>query len=158
MNSPPLFFRHILGFSTIAPIMFTLQKKVHEDSLKHFFEKDIGSSILNNSTTLIIDTSTGDKIPHFVDQDDYNTDFGSSGSPPILLLQPAVPLKHNTRYIVLVQNMKDIEGQLISPSALYAQIRDGTPTSSDDINLRINHYKNSIFPTLVQHISGYCII
>ena len=73
------------GFSTLAPILFSLESTVLLSDLVPY--TNIALSLLQNSTTLLIDTSTGEYVPHWVDRDDYELEFGSDGSPPALIMQ-----------------------------------------------------------------------
>ena len=79
--------------STIAPILFTLRDEVFLDDLVPF--NNIGASILDNSTTLLVDAQSGERVPHWVDRDAFDLDFGKTDQPNMLILQVSM-------YVVLL--------------------------------------------------------
>ncbi len=69
------------------------------------------------------------------------------------LSQPAVPLKHSSRYIVAVQNIRNENNEVIGLSDLFTYFRDGievTPKGQSD-QARKARYDESIFPVLASH-------
>lgn len=47
-----------------------------------------------NAKTVILDASTGERIPHWIEDDQMDLISSKTG---IFMIQPAVPLKHATR-------------------------------------------------------------
>ena len=76
-----------LYYSTISPILFTLREEALLDDLVPF--NNIGLSILDNSTTLLVDTQTGERVPHWVDREAFDLNFGEKEKeePHMLIMQ-----------------------------------------------------------------------
>jgi hypothetical protein len=128
--------------------------------------KTIESSLAPDSPTVIINTTTGDRLAHWVDLDEYvvqaklRVDAGEA--PPdfdidrsldelrqeqALMLRPAIRPEDRTRYIVAIRNVVDEDGALIAPSAGFAALRDDTPSDDAVIESRRAHFEE-IFSTL----------
>ena len=96
------------GFSTVGPVLFAMQQRpLLADLTPH---TDIGRSTdPSRSTTTLIDEQTGELLPHWVEEDAFHTEFGgdaAAGRPPLLILQPAVPLRFNASYVVAVRGLR----------------------------------------------------
>lgn len=94
--------------------------------------------------TVLIDTSTGERIPHWTELDMWN----DGGPRKALLLHPAYRLKDSTTYIVGMRNLYSPAGQLVQPSQEFRALRDGISSTDPDIEGRRSIYNNFIFPAL----------
>jgi hypothetical protein len=133
------------GFSTLAPILFTLEENVRREDLAGV--KDISRSTSSDSTTLIIDSETLELIPHWTEIDEYQSSFASDSTKPShVIIQPAVPLRHSRRYIVVVKGMHSRKGGgslMIEPSEAFRRIL--TKESSGD---RTTYFHEAVFPPI----------
>ncbi len=129
----------------------------------------IPSSLEPDSPTVIIDAETGERLPHWVDLDEYvvqakiRVDAMEPRPRPetfvidrtleelrgeqALMLRPAVRPDDATRYIVAIRNVRDGDGAVIAPSSGFAALRDDTPSNDDVIESRRAHFEE-IFAAL----------
>jgi hypothetical protein len=105
---------------------------------------DIGASIADGSLTVILDTETGERMPHFVELDMSQDDDDRRA----FMIVPAAPLKYGHRYVIGIRSLTALDGGAVSPSAGFAALRDGTLTEDGDIERRRTYYDDSVFPTL----------
>jgi hypothetical protein len=75
------------------------------------------------SSTIVLDTSTGERVPHWVELDHSFGDTDSTRRP--LFIWPAARLKASTRYIVAISNLHDHLGLPVTPSPYFKALRDG---------------------------------
>ena len=85
----------------------------------------IGDSLGDDSPTVLLDATTGMRVPHFAE-----LDVNAPADEASLMIQPAVTLEYGHRYIVGVRGVVDDAGALVSASEAFAALRDGT--ASDD--------------------------
>lgn len=129
------------GWSVLGTLIAHFPDTTLDGTASH---ADIGASIADGSLTVIVDAETGERIPHFVeldmtqDQDDRRA----------FLLVPVVPMDYGRRYVVGIRGLTATDGGPVAPSEGFAALRDGTATSTGDIERRRSHYEESIFPVL----------
>jgi hypothetical protein len=92
----------------------------------------IADSLKDDCPTVMIDTSTGKRVPHF-SEIDVN---GTEDDRRVLYVRPVVRLKDATRYIVAIRHVVDASGKEIAPSAAFQALRDGTPYNHPSIEPR----------------------
>jgi hypothetical protein len=126
----------------------------------------IGDSLLAQSPTVIIDTVTGERLPHWVDLDEYvvqaklriddaerlpdfdiERDIDELRQEQALMLRPAIRPEDATRYIVAIRNVVDEEGVAIEPSPGFLALRDDLPSDDPIIESRRAHFE-AIFAAL----------
>ena len=126
----------------------------------------IGDSLLAQSPTVIIDPVTGERLPHWVDLDDYvvqaklriddaerlpdfdiERDIDELRQEQALMLRPAVRPEDATRYIVAIRNVVDVAGVAIEPSPGFLALRDDLPSDDPIIESRRAHFE-AIFAAL----------
>ena len=83
----------------------------------------IERSLEPDSPTVLIDTSTGERVPHFAELDLSHVDDERRA----LLIRPVVRLKDATRYIVAIRGVKDAAGAALPPTAAFRAFLDGSP-------------------------------
>ena len=125
----------------------------------------IGDSLALDSPTVILDADSGERVPHWVDRDEWvveakkRVEAGESRPDfniprtledlqreQALMLRPAVRLDDATRYIVAIRSVLDRSGTPVTPSPGFAALRDGEP-GDEVIESRREHFEN-IFSTL----------
>lgn len=126
----------------------------------------IDASLGADSPTIILDTVTGERVPHWVDRDEWvveaklRSDAGEDRPPfaipreldslrdeQALMLRPAVRLEDATRYIVAIRRVVDTEGDTLPASLGFVPLRDGIPSDDPAIESRRAHFEE-IFSTL----------
>jgi hypothetical protein len=70
-----------------------------------------------------------------------------------LLLWPAKPLDYSTHYIVVVRDVRDASGALVSPSSTFTALRDGLQSPNPDVD-----GKRENFEELLKVISSSCFL
>ncbi len=121
----------------------------------------IDLSLASDSPTVIINAETGERVPHWVDIDEYvlqgklrsdagearpeftiDRDIDELRMEQAFMLRPAVRLDDNTRYIVAVRGVVDEDGNILAPSPEFKALRD-TVFSGDPITeARRAHFKD----------------
>ncbi len=81
---------------------------------------DIEASLQPDCPTVVLDATTGERIPHFAELD-FATDHGAERS---LIVRPVIGLEPAQRYIVALRHIQDADGQVLPPSAAFAALRD----------------------------------
>ncbi|WP_244923834.1 hypothetical protein [Enhygromyxa salina] len=92
----------------------------------------IASSLGPDSPTILIDTSTGARVPHWAEYDVSHTD----DSRRAFMIRPAVRLEPDTRYIVAIRQVVDQAGVPLPASEGFVALRDGTPSDEPSIEQR----------------------
>lgn len=106
-------------------------------------QDSIDLSISLDSPTILLDTSTGELVPHFSELD-------VSGRDPedrALMIRPVVRLKDATRYVVAIRSVVDGAGAVLAPSPVFQALRDGTPHDDASVERRRGLY-GAIFTDL----------
>ena len=126
----------------------------------------IGDSLETGSPTVIINAATGERLPHWVDLDEYvveakrriedgeeKPEFTIDRSleelqqEQALMLRPAIRPDDATRYIVAIRNVVDGGGTPVEPSPGFQALRDDVPSENPIIESRRAHFEE-IFATL----------
>jgi len=126
----------------------------------------IAASLLPQSPTVIINVTTGERLAHWVDRDEYvveaklrvgdmerlprfniDRDIDELRQEQALMLRPAIRPEDATRYIVAIRNVIDADGMALEPSPGFLALRDGTPSDDPIIESRRAHFEE-LFNTL----------
>ncbi|MBK7585357.1 MAG: hypothetical protein IPI67_34850 [Myxococcales bacterium] len=120
---PDLFYDHD-GFSpSQAPLAHLPLAKCSACATPYSIEK----SLEPDHPTVLLEVPTGRKIPHWVDLDmsTANDGIDDREDQRLLMIRPAERLKDNTRYIVAIRNVEDVNEAVIAPSPAFKALRDG---------------------------------
>ncbi|MCA9624215.1 MAG: hypothetical protein KC731_34560, partial [Myxococcales bacterium] len=109
---------------------------------------DIDASLLASSPTVLLNTVTGEAVPHFAELDLTSDDPAEQ----VLMLRPVVRLDDATRYIVAIRGVVDGGGATIEPTEVFRALRDGTESDDPTVAARRDHY-DDIFGRLAD--AGY---
>jgi len=131
----PLHWNDLDGFSTTAPLLFNLPD-VTNDTMIPWWNLELYSA--SNVSSVLINTKTGARVPHWVEIDRVDAQW------PMIIMQPAVSLEFNTRYVVGIRRMTNSKGEVI-PATPGMQVLIGKSTSDDDMS---QSYNTDIFPVL----------
>jgi hypothetical protein len=126
----------------------------------------IQDSLSAASPTVILNTTTGERLAHWVDLDEYvvqaklridaaedkpdftiDRDVEELRQEQALMLRPAIRPEDATRYIVAIRNVRDGDGEPVAPSPGFQALRDDVPSGDDIIESRRAHFEE-IFATL----------
>lgn len=135
----PAMWNELDGFSTIAPILFYLQDAVATGLVPH---TNIAQYLEANASTVILDLSTGQRVAHWTELDAIDP------HEPSIIIQPASALKHATRFLVVVQNVINSKGELISRTPGFASLMASVASANVDTK-RYEHYKTVLIPAIV---------
>lgn len=131
----PKHWNELDGFSTTAPFLFNLPDVVNASMIPFW---NMGLYNLTNATSILINTKTGQRVPHWLEIDNIDPDW------PVVVMQPAISLDFNTRYVVGIRGLTNSKGEVIAaPDGMKTMI-DKT-TSDDQMS---NNYNTIIFPAL----------
>lgn len=128
------------GFSIAAPILVHFPGGVDDANLVGVFD-EIARSTTRASPTLIIDTETGARVPHFAELDPLPDDELDAQA---LIIRPAVPLQHGRRYVVAIHGLRTRAGELIEAPEGFAALRDGT-TPPERLAEAAARYEDDVF-------------
>lgn len=101
----------------------------------------LDASMTTASPTILLDTSTGQLVPHIAELDVQAK--GEADYPDqAFMLRPVVRLKDSTRYIVAIRHVVDDKGVALDPSPEFKNLRDGGASNEASINARRDLYKD----------------
>lgn len=139
----PTRWNELDGWSTLGAMMVHLPDASLAGTVP---VTDIGAYADPDARTVIIDTETGARLPHWVERDAFAAGSGRE----LLLLRPAVPMRHATTYVVGIRGLVDDAGDPIAPPPGFRVLRDGEPTADPDLLRQVDRYEAVVFPTLEQ--------
>lgn len=144
MQTDPTVFNVADGWSTGQTILFQLPNGT-DRGFPTPTDEGIASSITTSSKTVILDTETGELVPHFAEEDKNSLHIGTRA----LTIRPVVPLEHARRYIVAVRGVVDEGDALVPASEAFVALRDGVDSTDPAVRSRRKKF-NGIFAALEQ--------
>ncbi|MEZ4235635.1 MAG: hypothetical protein R3F59_05635 [Myxococcota bacterium] len=139
----PDMLNHEDGFSTLTPILVWFEGASTQGLVGH---DDIGAYADPDVRTVVVDTVTHERVPHFVELD-MSTDDPAQR---VLTIRTAVPMEHARRYVVGLRNVVRDDGSPVDVSPAFAALRDGEPTTDPDVEVRRQRFEDLVFPELAQ--------
>lgn len=97
-------------------------------------QDDIDRSLGPDSPTILLDTETGERVPHFAEIDQALVDEAAEDR--AFILRPVVRLADARRYIVAIRNVVDGDGKVVPPSPVFEALRDGTESCEPSVGRR----------------------
>ena len=88
----------------------------------------IPRSLEDDSPTVLLNASNGERVPHWVDLDATDDDDANR----LFMIRPAIRLDDSTRYIVVIRGLQDDAGAAIPATDAFAALRDRTDYADDD--------------------------
>lgn len=137
----PIFLNEKDGFSILSPLMFYFDDVSLDGVIGH---QDLSAYLNADAKTVLLDAETGERVPHWVELDMT----APVDAQRMLLVYPATPMRHGSRYIFGVRGLVDSEGATIQASPGFAALRDCGPTDDADVLGQRAHYESDIFPAL----------
>jgi len=93
---------------------------------------DIGASLADDATVVLIDTDTGERVPLWAELDAHAKDEADR----LLTIRPAISLPEGHTFTVGLRNMQTAAGRPIEPSTSFVVYRDNQTTGIDAIESR----------------------
>lgn len=119
------------GFSPNTRIMAYVEG-VDADASQLPSWTDLGGSLADDATVVLIDTSTGQRIPLWAELDlDVTADADRA-----LIIHPAISLPNGTRVAVALRGLVTADGSPVEPSPVFQAYRDRLLTDIDTIETR----------------------
>lgn len=131
------------GFSPGSQILLYLPGGVDSSALV-FHTDDIAKSQSAESTTLLVDTETGEAVPHFAETDPRAESDDDRG----LVIRPLVRLNDARRYVVAVQKLSDASGAPHVAPEGFRRLRDGQTSGDPVLGPLATRYQAEVFPPL----------
>lgn len=128
------------GFGAASPIVFQLEGAHIPAGVAPLAA---APSLEAGYPTVVIDVTSGARIPHWVETDFLSPDL----EPPIFVVRPAVPLPRGTTIVVGVTGMRAGSG-LAPAGAAFAALRDRTVSHHRGVHARRAHFDGVVFPAL----------
>ena len=136
----PSYWNELDGFSTIAPLLFYLKGASNTTFVAHH---NIPLSLqARSSSTLIVNVQTGQLMPHWTEIDAVDP------LQPSIIIQPATPLDHATRYLVIVKNILNMKGELINRTKDFAALMGDDKSAWKYDGDRWTHYHSTLIPVI----------
>ncbi|MFZ5481509.1 MAG: hypothetical protein ACOZNI_32405 [Myxococcota bacterium] len=101
---------------------------------------DIGRSLDEDSPTVVVDLATGERVPHFVENDAQ----AESADRTLVLVHPAVRLRPDADYAVVFRDLADAEGNALAPPVAMQALLDGKHTDAPDVEARWDAYREML--------------
>ncbi len=91
----------------------------------------IDASLAADSPTVLIAADSGERVPHWAEIDNSTGEPGGT-----FMIRPAVRLAANTRYIVAIRNVQNLDGDVIAASESFQALRDLIASDDPSIEAR----------------------
>lgn len=128
------------GFSVLTPLLVHFPGVSLDGVMGHEHLEDYTSDTVR---TVIINTETGDRVPHFAE-----LDMSAPEEERLLIIRPVSPMDHGVRHVVGIRNLVDTAGTPLTASAAFTKLRDNVSTTNWDVEGRRDHFESSVFPVL----------
>jgi hypothetical protein len=128
------------GFGAATPILFQLPGAAPPATAPF----DSTTSLEDGSPTLLIDAATGERIPHWVEQDYLSPTL----DPPLFVIRPSIPLPRGTEIVVGIRGMLAPDGSPAPTPEAFASLRDRTASHWIGVHARRAHFDEVVFPAL----------
>jgi hypothetical protein len=118
------------GAPPAGPILLHFAADVHEDFLTP--NAEVGDSLNPNNSIAIFNAETGERILYMSEMDmNRNESFENKYA---LIIRPMQRMEMGTRHIVALTNdITDAQGGFFESPAAFAALRDGVPTTNEEI-------------------------
>jgi hypothetical protein len=97
----------------------------------------IEASLAEDASSILIDTVTGHRVPHFAEVDSHTAAPDVTG---VISIRPAVRLAHGRRYVAALRNVRNASDAVIPPTSAFVALRDGAPVLDPRLAARREPY------------------
>lgn len=141
LQPAPTYWNERDGWSVGTPMLAHFPSLSLDNVVGH---DRLADSLLDDSTTIVIDVNTGERVAHWGELD---VSLGKSDR-SLFMIRPAAAFEYGHRYVVAMRALKDEAGADIEPSEAFAALRDGGATDTWDVEGRRATYDEVVFPAL----------
>lgn len=120
------------GFSPGAVLIAIFPEQVDLAASRTAPVNNIARSLEEDSPTVLVDATTGERVLHFVELDEQTADPTKKA----FMMRPGVRLSETHRYVVGIRNLVDMQGAAIEARRPFEILRDGLDTPVETINAR----------------------
>lgn len=135
-------FTRFEAFGAASPVVFRLSG-AQVPELTVF---DPTSTLGPDAQTVMIDASTGERIPHWLETDYLAENAGAEE--PLFTLRPSVPLPRDTTIVVGLRGFVTEDGSPWETTEAFKALRDGEASTWRGVHARRQHFEDVVFPTL----------
>ncbi|MCB9674444.1 MAG: hypothetical protein H6737_04960 [Alphaproteobacteria bacterium] len=128
------------AFGAATPILFQLPGAVPAND--HIFDPE--PSLQPDSPVVLLDATTGERIPHWLEGDFLSPDL----DPPLFVIRPSIALPRGTEIVVGVRGLSDASGTIAPATEAFAALRDREAAHWIGVHERRQHYEDVVFPAL----------
>ncbi|MFH1465506.1 MAG: hypothetical protein ABIO70_14050 [Pseudomonadota bacterium] len=143
VRTDPAYWNELDGFPTLGALYAYLPGVTVTGAISH---QDLDAYAASDARTVVLNAENGERLPHWVEKEVRVVDPEREA----LLLRPAVPMEHATRYVVGLRGLVDEQGAALPPVPGFAALRDGSASEDPDLERQREHYEQHIFPVLEQ--------
>jgi len=128
------------AFGAVSPILFQLPTA----EMPEWEVFDSARSLLPDAEVVVVDASTGEVLPHWIERDFLSEDLEE----PLIVIRPAAPWPRGTEIVVGVRHFLTEDGAPVEAPPAFAALRDATASFWLGIHDRRDHYDSVVFPAL----------
>ena len=126
------------GFSANSPLLTWIEDFDPQASNLPSWT-DLGSSLAADASVVLVDTTSGDRIPLWAEVDvDSAADDGQ-----LLVIRPAISLAPATTYAVGLRNLVTTAGTPVEPTPMFVVYRDGLATDIAELEARREEFESN---------------
>lgn len=140
-NLGPQSFAGRDGFSVVTPLLFRFPGAVLDGAPS---VTDIAVSLEATSKTVIIDTTTGEQVAHWLEIDHFTQGDDSE----VLTVRFPKRLAFGRRYVVGVRGLLDADGEPIAADPGFAALRDQSASTVLGVHGRRGRFESEVFDVL----------
>lgn len=127
------------GFSPNTPIL-AFFPDVDAEASKLPTWTDIGASLADDASIVLLDTDTGERIPLWAELDAHAADRVDR----LLTIRPAISLPEGHTFIVAIRGLVDTSGAAIEATPTFQIYRDNLTTGIEEIEYRRGEMNNTL--------------
>ncbi len=133
------------GFSMNMPLMAYFGREVDTTNV-NFHTDDPASSMLPGHPTVLFEAESGEPVPHWAEVDKFED---VTSEQRVFIIRPLVRLKPETRYVVGLHSLLDLEGAPIEAPKGFATLRDQAPVEPESgLTKLASRYEEDVFAPL----------
>jgi len=137
----PVYLNEKDGFSALGALLFYFADVALVGTIGH---QNLADFAAEGAKTVLLDVETGERVPHWIELDMT----APTPAERLVVMHPAVPLRHGKRYVVGVRGLQTTMGAPVAVSPAFAALRDDVGTSDGSVEGQRAHYDLEVFPAL----------
>jgi len=138
----PTMWNELDGFAIGSGLLTFMPDVDPSDFVSHL---DLQASLESSSTSILLDTTTGELVAHWVE-----LDHTSPEGQRLTLVRPAVPLEFDHDYVMAFRGLKTLTGADWPASEAFLALRDELESAAPDVNQRRGWFDERVFAPLEQ--------